>query len=101
MSWHGFKQNGPDWSESSKSLAVRYSANPETNDTDIYLLFNSDALGHSFSLPKLTMDKRWYRMLNTAFESPDDIVQPGFEKTLKTQRSYRLAPYSVVVLISK
>jgi glycogen operon protein len=101
MSWHGFKLEDPDWSESSKALAVHYRANPQTGDCDIYLLFNADALGHSFALPKLSSGKMWYRVLNAACESPDDMVQPGSEINLKTQKSFRLAPNSVVVLISK
>ena len=101
MSWHGFKVNRPDWSESSKSLAVHYAANPKTSDCDLYLMFNADASGHSFALPKLPPMKMWYRVLNTSYESPDDILQTGFEADLKTQKNYRLAPYTVAALISK
>ncbi|MEJ2545344.1 MAG: hypothetical protein P8Y99_14850 [Calditrichaceae bacterium] len=101
MSWHGFRMNRPDWSEKSKSLAVQYLANQETGDCDMYLLFNADALGHSFALPKLTSGKTWHRVLNTACDSPEDMVEPGSEISINPQRSYRLAPYSVAVLIGK
>ena len=101
MSWHGFGLNSPDWSDTSKSLAVQYLANPQTGDCDIYLLFNADALGHSFALPKLSSGRTWHRVLNTACDYPDDMVEPGSEISIKPQRSYRLAPYSVAVLIGK
>jgi isoamylase len=101
MSWHGFKLNNPDWSETSKSLAVHYAANPETGDCDIYMLINADDHGHSFALPKLSSGKTWHRVLNTACESPEDMVEPGSEIRIKPQRSYRLAPFSVAVLIGK
>ena len=101
MSWHGFKPNKPDWSSTSKSLAVYYIANPQTSDHDLYIMFNADSRGHSFTLPKLPVNKLWYRVLNTSHDSPDDIVQPGFEVELKMQKNYRLAPYSVVLLMGK
>jgi hypothetical protein len=64
-------------------------------------MFNADFRSHSFALPKLPLGKLWHRVLNTAQDSPDDMVQSGSEIELNNQKSYRLEPYSVAMLVGK
>jgi hypothetical protein len=41
---------------------------------------------------------RWYRVIDTARERPDDFLLPGAEQVLKNDRLYRATARSVVVL---
>jgi len=101
MSWHGFEIDQPDWTENSHSLAIRYVSNPEYGDCDMYIMFNSDKNNHSFKLPKLKNNKKWFRVLDTYCEPPEDIFEFGKEKNIEDQTKYNLQSFSVALLISK
>ena len=64
-------------------------------------MFNGSERALNFVLPKLPSGKTWWRALNTALTAPRDIVPDGKEHSLKPNRPYRVAPRSVVVLLSK
>lgn len=101
MIWHGFQLNQPDWSESSKSLAMHYAANKKKNDCDIFIMFNSDMISQTFELPHLKADRHWYRVMDTYIEPPQDFCDEGHEVRLGLQSHYNAGAFSVVLLISK
>ena len=64
-------------------------------------MFNASETVLKFVLPKLPSGKTWWRALDTALTAPRDIVPDGKEPPVKPNRPYRVAPRSVVVLLSK
>jgi len=96
-SWHGVKLGQPDWSDSSHSVAV--TAEIQKGKTLLHLIMNAYWESLDFELPRAGNSKRnpWRRWLDTALDSPYDIVQwktapsiPGF--------TYHAEPRSVVAL---
>ena len=96
--WHGIQANQPDWSEHSRSLALELYGNPA--DRDIYIIVNAYHGPLTFQLPRLLFRQQWLRVLDTAFDAPRDIVEPGREERRPDPSRYSAAPRSVVVLIA-
>ena len=92
--WHGVKLNQPDWSPHSHSLAIEACVGGQ--DLRFYLILNAYWEPLTFELPRGVAWRRW---IDTALESPNDIVEwrqsqpvPGDE--------YRTGSRSVVILIA-
>jgi glycogen operon protein len=97
--WHGVKLNQPDWSDSSRSVAVFVEA--KEAKLLFYCILNVHWEPLEFELPPLAAGSRevWRRWIDTSLESPNDIVgwrvaQPVLE------RSYMSGARSVVVLLT-
>ncbi|GCF07968.1 glycogen debranching protein GlgX [Dictyobacter arantiisoli] len=103
ISWHGCSLNHPGWQDpESRVLAVTMGSIAEESsedDADIHVMFNMDWEDLEFDVPLLT-DRSWYRVVDTAQPSPNDILEPGQEVAF-TGNSYRVGNRSVVVLISR
>ncbi len=99
ISWHGVRLNQPDWSWESRSLALHWHGTAHAYD--LYLIFNSYWEPLTFELPPLLSERRWFRLIDTSLESPEDIVDEGKEKVISPQQSCFSAPRSVVVLMGK
>jgi glycogen operon protein len=99
ISWHGVKLNKPDWSSESRSIAMRLES--KEFDDDILLIANSFWKPLKYQLPPLNKGRRWYRFLDTMFETPNDIIESGKEFFLNDQLYYRAGARTVVVLVSK
>jgi glycogen operon protein len=93
--WHGVKLNQPDWTATSQSLAFGVESGDQLR---LHLMMNSywDAL--EFELPPAPNEQPWRRWIDTALETPYDIVEcreaPSFSRA-----TYRVESRSVVVLI--
>jgi isoamylase len=96
--WHGFRLNEADWSDESRSLAMHLPRS--TRDDDIYVILNAHSEPHSFELPVLPGRLRWFRVVDTMLEPPQDIAEPGAEPRVSS-RSYDVGPHSVVVLLGR
>ena len=96
--WHGVKLNQPDWSASSHSLA--FSAELRKEGLLFHLILNAYWEPLEFELP---LDgegrKPWRRWIDTALDSPHDIV-PWQEAIPVSGRTYRAEARSVVVLFT-
>jgi glycogen operon protein len=96
-SWHGVRLNHPDWGDSSHSIA--FTADVPADRMSVYLIFNAWTRDLVFELPPATggTPGPWRRWIDTALDSPDDIVPwetaPGLNGN-----SYSAASRSVVVL---
>jgi glycogen operon protein len=55
----------------------------------------------TITLPSLSGGKKWYRVADTAFDSPDDIVEKGSEELLPEQKRYVLIAGATAILMSK
>jgi glycogen operon protein len=99
VSWHGARRDHPDWSAASRALAMHLRAG--NSDEDIYLAANAHDEAHDFELPPLPGGKQWRRFVDTLREPPEDAREPGAEPVVERQKSYRVGPRTVVVLVGR
>ena len=88
-----------EWSKANRFLGFRL--NGKKVDNDFYIATNMDLYDLTITLPPLTGSKKWYRIADTSFESPEDILESGKEELLNEQKRYVLISGSSVILISK
>ncbi len=94
--WYGI---GPDVDRSHDSHSLAYHlSGASQDDQDIYVMINAWRDDLLFTVQEGTAS-RWCRVIDTALESPHDIVEPGQERPLQSL-DYRVKARSVVVLKS-
>ena len=106
ISWFDEKGHVPDWEKIGYYLALRIDGSraeimADRDDNDFYIMFNADADVQIFTLTESPSKKEWFRAIDTGLTSPNEILLPGHEERLPTQRSYSVKARSIVVLISK
>jgi glycogen operon protein len=94
--WHGVKLNQPDWGENSHSVALCGELRSEKRLFHLMLNAFWDPL--EFELPP-THNGPWRRWIDTALDSPQDIVALEAARPVKSN-TYSTAPRSVVLLIA-
>ena len=99
ISWYDRLRKVPDWSKTGRFLA--YKQDGQNKDNDFYVATNLDLYDMTITLPALAGEKKWYRVADTSFDSPEDILEIGQEELLPAQRRYVLVSGSSVVLMSK
>jgi isoamylase len=90
--WHGVGAN-TDQSPTSHSLAL-FLSGARLGDADIYVMINAWWEDLVFTVQEAG---EWRRVVDTARDSPDDIVEPGGEQPLASLQ-YTVGARSVVVL---
>ena len=71
--WHGVRLNLPDWGSSSRSLAL--TAEMRGEGLTVHLILNAYWEPLEFEIPPLPESGlSWKRWIDTALDSPDDIV---------------------------
>jgi isoamylase len=95
--WHGARLNQPDWSDHSRSVAFTVELKQE--QLLIHLIFNAWWEPLDFDLPPVGAGAAWRRWIDTAQDSPQDIV-PWREAPAVTGPTYRTESRSVVVLFT-
>jgi glycogen operon protein len=93
--WHGVKLFQPDWSDGSHSVAL--GAHFKEEDIFFHFILNAYWEPLSFELPRLEHGRSWRRWIDTALESPNDIVTWQTAPTI-TADSYRADARSAVIL---
>ena len=106
ISWFNEKANTIIWDDAAHYLALRLLGSKadtlaDKDDNDFYIMFNGDFDLKNFSLADPPYKKQWYRAVDTGLSSPKDILLPGEEESLLTQKSYPVKARSMVILISK
>ena len=96
--WHGVKLNQPDWGESSHSIALTFEIRNEK--IVVHTIFNAYWEALDFELPQVknTSETAWRRWIDTALDSPRDIV-PWENMESVPSDSYRAEARSVVMLL--
>ena len=93
--WHGVKLNQPDWGTNSHSLA--YSLQDADGNHFFHFIVNAFWEKLMFELPPLDEEgKKWYPMVNTFLESPDDFTLNS--KNPLANQKINVQPRTVVVL---
>jgi isoamylase len=89
--------NQPDWSPSSRSVA--FTAEMRKDKMLFHLILNAYREALDFELPGAGDGNSWRRWIDTALESPNDIVDWQSSASI-TGSSYRAEPCSVVALFA-
>ncbi|KAM6571182.1 hypothetical protein CsatA_015262 [Cannabis sativa] len=96
-----FNKNDVTWHEDnwdnyeSKFLAFTFH---DSEGEDIYMAFNAHDYFIKVTIPPPPSNKRWFRVVDTNLESPDDFVMEGVPGIGST---YNVAPYSSILLEAK
>jgi glycogen operon protein len=94
--WHGVKPLHPDWSDWSHSLALGVEIKKER--LALHFILNGYWEPLQFELPPAPEGTSWRRWIDTALDSPDDIVEWQHAPPL-SQNAYPVDARSVVALI--
>jgi isoamylase len=95
--WHGVKLHQPDWGDHSHSVA--FGAELRKEGLLFHLILNAYWEPLDFELPKLTDGGGWRRWIDTALDSPNDIVPWQTAPTVSGD-TYRAEARSVVMLFA-
>jgi len=98
LTWHGLTLHQPDWSENSHVLACTL-CHPEASEC-IHLMMNAYWMPLTFELPSLQRGESWYRLIDTALPSPNDIYELQDAPVIR-QRQHTVEPRSTVILMSQ
>jgi len=99
LEWHGVKLGAPDWSHESHSIAL--TAWGASKRVVFHYMINAYWKPLTFTLPspKKLPGATWYRWIDTARPSPEDI-SPWDTMTAVENGTYRLVGRSLVVLVA-
>lgn len=99
LAWHGMKPNQPDWGENSHSIAFNVPVRKEK--LLFHVIMNAYWEPLDFELPQLDSagQKPWHRWIDTALESPHDIVEGEPAQSILGY-TYRAESRSVVMLFT-
>jgi len=95
--WHGVKLDQPDWSDWSHSFAL--TAELKNEKQLVHFILNAYWEPLEFELPPVSEESGgpWRRWIDTALDSPDDIVAWQAAPPFKGQ-TYQAGPRSIAVL---
>ena len=101
VTWHGTKRMSADWSPESRSLAMQWTqTHPDSSRDDLHFIAHAHWEDRTFELPDIGK-RKWFRLVDTALPSPQDIAEPGKEYTLSSQDSYPMKGRSVAIFVAK
>jgi glycogen operon protein len=95
--WHGVKLDWPDWGDHSHSVAL--TGQIQRQDLRFHLILNAFWEPLDFDLPKPENDRPWRRWIDTALDSPQDIV-PWESAPPVSGNTYRAEARSVAMLFA-
>ena len=97
--WHGDQLGQPEWDDpESETLAFTLAA-IYADGWDLHVMINMSPRGHLMAIPDAggSVNERWFRAVDTALESPEEIVPPHQQHAV-VLNNYHVASHSVVVL---
>ena len=98
ISWHGCQLNQPGWNDPN-SRAIAYTLGGFNEAVDVHVMLNMYWSGLEFEIPQLK-SRNWFKVIDTAQESPLDILDPCQEVLIEEDR-YLVGDRSIVVLVSQ
>jgi glycogen operon protein len=98
VAWHGVRLNDPGWIDS-QARALGFTVAGTDGDADIHCMMNMFWEPLDMEVPVIA-GRKWGRAIDTSLPSPSDIADPGMETGI-VDRSYRVNPRSVVVLVNR
>ena len=101
VTWHGTKRMSADWSPESRSVAMQWTQHhADGTSDDLHFIAHSHWEDANFELPDIA-PRPWFRLVDTALPSPQDVADEGREYPLLSQDSYPVKARSVVILLAK
>jgi glycogen operon protein len=97
ITWHGTRPNQPDWSPQSRVLS--FTLGGEGSESDVHVIMNMYWEPIEFELAQVE-NFPWHRVVDTALDSPNDILEPGHEQPVSVA-SYVAQGRSIAVFITK
>jgi len=105
FAWFGKDLGKPSWDDPElRTLCFQLDGGDEKSELGDYHLFfilNADFNLQSVTLPKLTGDQKWYRIIDTSLQGGEDFLDTGKEIRIDPPDQYLANPRSTVVLIRK
>ncbi len=102
--WFGKNLEKPSWDNLSQKILcyqlIGAKSFLDENDYHLFFIFNADTESHVIQLPHY-VGAKWYRVIDTSFESPEDFYKDGEEKFLEPSNRYPTNPRSTVLLLGK
>ena len=98
IAWHGTKLNEPGWNDP-HARALAWTVAGSLAHADIHVMVNMYWEPLTFEVPQIN-ERAWYKAVDTALPSPQDINAPGNE-VLVNSHHVEVAGRSIVVLISR
>jgi len=99
--WHGTKRRSADWSPDSRSLAMQWTqTHADGSRDDLHFIAHAHWEDRTFELPDIAK-RKWFRLVDTALPSPQDIAEPGKEYRLSSQDSYPMKSRSAAIFVAK
>ena len=101
IDWHGVRLGQPDWSDDSHSLACTLRSSARRLPIWLHVMHNAYWEALDFDLPDVpeTAVSGWRRWIDTARESPKDIMDPPADPLVPGTR-YPVMPRSMAVLLA-
>ena len=102
IDWHGVRLGQPDWSDDSHSLACTLRSSARRLPIWLHVMHNAYWEALDFDLPDVpeTAVSGWRRWIDTARESPEDIMDPPAAPLVPGTR-YPVMPRSMAVLLAR
>ncbi|MDR0662572.1 MAG: glycogen debranching protein GlgX [Spirochaetaceae bacterium] len=106
ITWFDEKGGVLDWSGKNLCLALRMDGTKaeilaDRDDNDFYIMLNSGLEDCVFHVCPAHNGKNWFRAVDTALTSPEDISSLGSEQDLGGLLIYTVRRRSIVILLSK
>lgn len=96
ISWHGVELDTPQWRDPGAQLIAFTIAGTPTDRSDLHLMLNMSSTAFEFALPQIE-GRFWYRAIDTALPSPNDIVELERQRPIIRER-YLVEARSVAIL---
>jgi isoamylase len=101
VTWHGTKRMSADWSPESRSVAMQWTQlNRDDSHDDLHFIAHAHWEDREFELPDIGQCK-WFRLVDTALPSPQDIAEQDHEFPLVSQNAYPVRARSVAIFLSR
>ena len=99
IAWHGTQLDKPGWNDPN-ARCLAFTLGGFVGEPDLHAVLNMYWDGLDFEVPILP-GRRWYRIVDTARPSPDDIVLETARQAPITGDHVRVEGRSVLVLLSR
>jgi len=94
IQWHGAKLNVPLWNDPDNQILAYTLAAVAEDESDIHIVINMSDNVTDIELPDLK-GKKWCLAIDTAEESPDDIIRHPNQKPIKT-KTFTMSGESII-----
>jgi isoamylase len=95
VTWHGARLHEPAWGDPNAQVLAFTLGAAGSDEEDLHIVLNMSESALDMPLPD-PMGRLWYCAIDTAKPSPEDIVEPGRQRSAATGQ-YHVSPRSVVV----